>query len=163
MNCRTRDGPCVSSRDERDRNNGDGLDFASEPVAAGLLIGRSSGPPKVGGLTSEPGKGEPIACICSFRLREQGDGVVRVIPGRVSGVLGPSLDRGEDMVAMSSAAGIATVAKQAVTRGSCPGWLANGLTEESCSSTNAGLSIDRSVSLICIACSNSSAVKLLPR
>jgi hypothetical protein len=104
MNCRTIEGPWVSSHIERDRNKAEGLDVdvAFVVVAFSVRLPSSRGPPNIGRSTSAvPGSGEPIACICSLRLRVQGEGVVRVIPGSVSGVFGPSLDPGDDLESRS--------------------------------------------------------------
>jgi len=104
MNCRTKEGLSVSSNPERDRNRVEGLDEDSflEVFNFSFRNPTSRGPPKTERSTSAvPGKGDPIACICLSRLREQGEGVVRVIPGSVSGVFGPSLDLGDDLESRS--------------------------------------------------------------
>lgn len=97
MNWATIEGVWDSSQVERDRIRGDGRFFLRG--ASGLSAvpaAKSSRPPKAPGLSSEPGIGDPIPRICSLRWRPQGDGEVKVIPGGASGVLGPSLDNGEE-------------------------------------------------------------------
>jgi hypothetical protein len=114
INCRTREGLSVSSHPERDRNKVEGLDEDNffEVLDFSFCKPTSRGPPNAERSTSAvPGKGEPIACICSLRLREQGEGVVRVIPGSVSGVFGPSLDPGDDLESRSCCPAIGGLVK----------------------------------------------------
>jgi hypothetical protein len=151
----------VSSHIERDRNKAEGLDVdvAFVVVAFSVRLPSSRGPPNIGRSTSAvPGSGEPIACICSLRLRVQGEGVVRVIPGSVSGVFGPSLDPGDDLESRScrpAIGGLIVIIAGVATR-----QLGTGV--DSLSGIGA-LVLGGDVSLRDRAALNSSAVKLLPR